>query len=699
MDIKTISWIKSSSVALFAAIMLSAGSSFIVASILVKYSDKVINERIFVASEDLHQNFNETYQNLQAYISRLQANSSFVEDVIEGDVLSITTTVNELKENSGLELMVVTDKDGVVLTRARYQGLRGDYFYETSPQGQVVGAGKELKMILSRNERLPLVLSAGMPLLSGSQTQIGSVVSAVPLDSEYANNFKEKFLHEDEHIIFYAEGHGVVGSSFDADISVDIHNSFLGLVQNFTPESVRLPNISIAGVTYASQQIAFAQLDDFRGLNGGAVVLVPIDVSLSLGIMWLLVTLLTTFVVGFAIFKFYFLSKSKTAFSVGIILIVSGIVSLYVFALFDRQHKEADIDLLEYIYPIYNSVLYLQPSSGIFSPEYEQRISVVVESAGEPINAIGLHMSYDPERVSVVDIIDSGAFCDTGFVIEKMIDNEKGEIRFSCGTLTPITDTVTVADLVVQPLVNEEYLSVDQGFELVFEPDTGVYAYDGLGTNVLRTRISGSYHIVVDSSKLILFSQSHPNSTRWYNTNYGRFSWRSDGSSQYWYSLLPEKVTTMPKNATSVGATKAEIAIPSDGVWYFHLWSEKNGPDKPVVYKIRSDKTNPQPPTVNVSDAVVAPGELIRIEFSSSDSQSGIEQPYYYVSYNGATFFPIQSPFYTSLPRVGQYTIVIRAFDNAGNHSDTSVNVTVKNGESTNFYGAAAVIQSLFHEQ
>jgi hypothetical protein len=70
-------------------------------------------------------------------------------------------------------------------------------------------------------------------------------------------------------------------------------------------------------------------------------------------------------------------------------------------------------------------------------------------------------------------------------------------------------------------------------------------------------------------------------------------------------------------------------------------------------------------------------GEVVRFELSSKDGLSGLEKNFY-VQNDGSIWLPTFSKLYIPFHDVGEHSIGVRVFDNAGNYADTSVVVQVK---------------------
>jgi hypothetical protein len=227
---------------------------------------------------------------------------------------------------------------------------------------------------------------------------------------------------------------------------------------------------------------------------------------------------------------------------------------------------------------------------------------------------------------------------------------------------------------------------------LRFDDETKILANDGLGTNVLRLAIDGSYNIVSYDDQqniggpLTVYSYTHPNSERWYKRKNVQFSWSNIKGATYRYALndIPDFI---PGEENITSENSLSFDVDKDGVYYFHLLSEKDGNTGTIIhYKIMIDSTPPLPPIIQASHTNIEPGEMVRFDFAGEDELSGIQKGFY-VKFDEGIFLPVAPPLYMPFLSVGRYSVVIRAFDKAGNFNDAMVEikVEVKNMESLIF--------------
>ncbi len=333
---------------------------------------------------------------------------------------------------------------------------------------------------------------------------------------------------------------------------------------------------------------------------------------------------------------------------------------------------------LEHVpYTLYNSTIRFQPDSGVYVADSEQLISIIVDTGDEAINAIKTKVIFNPEDIIIksIDTTDSGC----SYFIEKKIDPKIGQVDISCIVVkeSERTGSIMVGNIVVTP-------KKAGNFELNFDKEeTQVLANDGLGTNVLRAAQSSSYIVedfsnsknIENKNSIIIFSPTHPNQSRWYNSDKADFVWLGDKDSTYFYSIdsVPEKTPTNIDK--TIQGNKVSVPIFNDGVFYFHLVSTSGGITN--NYKIKVDKTAPLIKSMLLSSNEIRVGDVVRFLFESEDMMSGVEGNYY-VDLGNHLFLPIGLNLFVPFLESGDQNITLRIYDNAGNYSERTDVVKVR---------------------
>jgi proteasome lid subunit RPN8/RPN11 len=352
--------------------------------------------------------------------------------------------------------------------------------------------------------------------------------------------------------------------------------------------------------------------------------------------------------------------------------------------------------------PIYNSVLFLEPDWNIYEQNYEQHIAVKIATGGEAINAVKVTLNYDPSAVKVLDLLMNQSFCNKQFILEKVIDNNKGQVVLACGLpASGFSDHfATVTELLVKPLKAGSFnLRFGEGKSVL------VLANDGLGTNVLRRTTNGSYRVSVAPTKtgsvatsspsrtnansdqakkeseklplILVSSLTHPNSERWFSSRDIYFNWLHTSDEHYVYLFNQQPDSTLI-DGKHMSRNSIKVTAWTDGVYYFHLATENNGVIGPVShYKVMIDSAPPESLNIKASQTKIKTGEIVRFKLEGNDKMSGL-QPTFYLKVDEETFLPVPSDPVISFDSSGKHIITARVFDNAGNIKNTSVEIKVE---------------------
>ena len=602
-------------------------------------------------------------KNQVAEISQISDIATFIQNKNAFELLSILQDETKKRQLSGA---LATDDDGVVIVRSKMVSERGDYFFDNNPAGRKLSNNEEPTSV----ERLavwPLGIESGH-LIKKNGVIVGSIVGMKILDDRYAVSLKEKTLPSDAEMIIYSKEKGVIGSSFDPSLKQILTANF-NTGTKWMDWVNKGNTFKIGGMTYLAKNIRLLGTEETMG---SIIVFYPLRHTLvGVGAGFVAVIL---FIIFFVILRF--IRKRDLCRSFFFILFICCLFvfgTVFSFSLF-LLNKNVVV-VLQTPYTLYNSTVDIEPSFGIFSMEEEHRVTIRVETGGEPINVANIEMSYDPEKIEVNEIITANSFCDPDFFLKKNIDENNGKISIVCGIKFPgfFGTTGIIAELLIQPRGESET-------SLVFNEGTRILASDGLGTDVLRQSIGGSYQFIekrketAGSYFTTVFSPTHPNTERWYNNNSPRFTWKGEEGSQYAFSLDTASTSALHFYG---GITKEREVIftnLSDGVYYFHIAQIKKGSEAlgPITTKkVMIDMTPPEIPTIRASESNVPTGQIVRVEFGSKDSLSGLQKNFY-VKFNGGLFLPLTSPLMIAYPK-GHHIIIVRAFDVAGNYSDGSI--------------------------
>lgn len=592
-------------------------------------------------------------------------------DMAREDSFAILSLLDEEKNRRGIAALALADESGFLGVRTIGANGRGTNMFLESVSGRAVALGSSTASFEMNvfNPREVFLLTA-RPVMDGD-TMIGALFASENLDDARARDFRDRFLSSGAELAFYGKREGIHSSTFNdkeltslARLYFDPHSDWIS--RGHSGDIIRVPG----GVFY---RVVNVPLPGVEGSDTGALVFVPTrpyipQINLSLFMATLLVILLMRRCLKV---KQRGLTK-RVAYSI----LIAGLLTFIVILVAGIQIER--IPLMEKPpFSIYNSTLSLRPESGFVDPNVRQSIDIIIDRGEEEVNAVDVTLTYDPMEAEVDEVRTDSSFCDRFW--EKSIDQDRGEVRIACGKPSPglSTESGVIASIMVYP---------KKSFSLRFSPESQVLANDGLGTNVLRASEGARFTLGPHASSsdplfISLYSPSHPNSERWYNKRQADFNWLAVTGATYRYAVDASSADPSLASTTGIATSQshASVSIPSDGIYYFHVVAFDGNRVGPVAtQKVLVDTVPPQNVSISMSESEVRPGETVRLQFSGTDTQSGL-LPNYYIRINEGSFLlPVENELYVPFTRSGQNSVTLRVFDRAGNYSEAFGTVFVR---------------------
>ncbi|MDO8564825.1 MAG: cache domain-containing protein [bacterium] len=627
--------------------------------------------------EQLQEMLQEDAQAVSRHARDLASSEVVKRYIAGGAVTELLGYTAEESKRLGINFITVTDKEGFVLSRTTLPTFRGDYLPGTTPATASALTGTPFTSLVAGISS-PLYIISGVPVIADG-VQIGAVFAGHPLDSAYAARAIQTGFGSGIELAFWSRTEGITGSSFaDADTAGLLSAYLVPLGNDEVLRSIDRQRVNLNGHMYYAQVLPLK-----RGTEelGSAIFFLPISLYTS---AILLLTLLALFALLLEALIHLYISSARKEWREHLALLFFVLIVLGATALSVALLKSRVLNLKQPPFTIYNATMDFLPAYGIFTRQAEQKMAVRVTTGGERINSARVQVLYDPKVVQVEDILIGNSFCPQELFAEKSIDNKKGEVRISCGVPTPGISggTSILAELLLQPLQEKE-------FTLQFGPETGVYADDGLGSNVLRVaqgssyRIAKQFKIFVDGlPEIAVFSPTHPNSARWYRERRMLFTWPHYGDFEYSF-VLEREGSTEPVASGITTADFAEVEVADDGHYAFSVSARKGGKEGPVTrVRAQMDMVPPEVPVITASADDVERGEVVRFLFSGADKESGLQGGFYVKFFKGESdeesiFLPVSPPMFLPFLEKGEFKVRVRVFDKAGNYSENDKVITV----------------------
>jgi hypothetical protein len=320
------------------------------------------------------------------------------------------------------------------------------------------------------------------------------------------------------------------------------------------------------------------------------------------------------------------------------------------------------------------AALSVNPTSGTFTVGSTFDVSILLDTEGESVNALKVLLSFPPDKLQLVSPATGRSVIGiwTG---QPRLNNATGRVDLEGG----MPGGINVSSGLVTTLTFR-VRSVGTA-TLRFMDDSEVFLNDGLGTEALRKAGSGVYQLILPPPEgPIVVSRTHADQSRWYQTKSVALEWALPGASPEGFSyLLNREPIDVPDDTSEGGRTSVIYKDVEDGVQYFHIKAYREGSWGGVShFALNIDSVPPAEFPLEI-----IPGERTTrrqpiIQFSTSDALSGINHyelklvPLSAVARAGdfgdqSLFIEAQSPYVTPTLELGEYDVIVRAYDKAGN--------------------------------
>lgn len=331
--------------------------------------------------------------------------------------------------------------------------------------------------------------------------------------------------------------------------------------------------------------------------------------------------------------------------------------------------------------------LYFSPQSGTFYVGSTFNVSIFVNTGGNDVNAVKVDLKFDPRRLQIVSPTVGRSFI-TVWVSHPTYSNIEGTASFQGGMPSPGINTSAglVSTITFRAIAPGEAV-------IYFLDSSKVLLDDGKGTNILTSLGKGIYTITIPPPEgPKIFSTTHPDQNKWYNNNSPTFSWdKEEGVTDFSYSL-DRSYYGVPDDISEGDHISVSFANLEDGIWYFHLKAKKGEVWGGVShYVVQIDATPPAAFKLIFEPVLRSPVVTVRepiVSFLTTDNLSGIDHyELKLVDLTGSLaklgreitgfFIEVTSPYRLPTLKKGEYEVIVRAFDVAGNWQDTSQKIEV----------------------
>ncbi len=334
-----------------------------------------------------------------------------------------------------------------------------------------------------------------------------------------------------------------------------------------------------------------------------------------------------------------------------------------------------------------NGSFYLSPSSASYTVGNTFSIAVRVNTGGISINAAQGTLVFSPDKLLVVGISKTGSIFSL-WTSEPTYSNSSGTISFGGGVPNP---GFTGAS---GKIITITFRARVSGTGSVNWSSGAVLANDGKGTNILATMGGGTYTLGATiisplpepaaptgtPAKPDVSSSTHPDESKWYANSRVEFSWPLAEGITGVSIYFNEKPSSNP-GPLSDGLFNSKIyENVKDGIWYLHLKLRNKYGWGPIRhFRVQVDTAPPLSFIVEIKEGEETDNPQPTLIFEAKDEVSGIS--HYKIRINGSGSLAVlfgdsaletveevlAGPFKMPSRSPGKHTMVVEAFDKAGN--------------------------------
>ncbi len=349
-------------------------------------------------------------------------------------------------------------------------------------------------------------------------------------------------------------------------------------------------------------------------------------------------------------------------------------------------------------YAIHAADIYLGVASGDVRVGNTVTSVVYVNSNNKVINSAEGVITFSADILSVESISLGGSIFSI-WIEQPSFSNSAGTISFNGGVPNPGFKGNSGAILRIT------FKAKKVGTAKLAFTGASVYANDGLGTNITSARRGVS--ITVTSTQqtetapvtpaplteplknsLAIHSKTHPDQTKWYSNNTPEFTWVLPNGALEVRTLMSQSAMGVPMVSYTPAISEKKVDELPDGIYYFSIrvrnargWSETSR------FIFRIDTKPPEPFTIKFVNGKETNNPQPTVLFDTTDTLSGVD--YYKIKIGAGDFFSLSGtevvkgiPYTLPLQLPGKRTILVQAFDRAGNYTMATEEFVIKALES-----------------
>ena len=326
------------------------------------------------------------------------------------------------------------------------------------------------------------------------------------------------------------------------------------------------------------------------------------------------------------------------------------------------------------------ATLRLSPDTGVYQAGGTFSVNVLVNTAGESINAAEGTISFDPAQLSVVSVRKGSIF--SLWAVEPAYSNSNGTITFGGGSPSGYRGSAGTALTIT-------FRTKGAGTARVNFQNASVLAADGRGTNILSSMNGGTYTVSAATvepepeaiveyvpaantpAAPVIESATHPDPEGWHTATSAELTWSLPNDITAVRTLLSSAPSAVPQVVYEPPIESITLDELEVGEQYFHLqFRNADGWGGVRSYRLAVDNEGPSAFTLERSDTHDLTSPTQELDLTGEDAGSGIVR--YTVQVDGGEPFTYEDEdgdgrLVLNDLTPGYHTVVVEALDAAGN--------------------------------
>ncbi|MGC9599135.1 MAG: hypothetical protein ABSE18_02000 [Minisyncoccia bacterium] len=331
------------------------------------------------------------------------------------------------------------------------------------------------------------------------------------------------------------------------------------------------------------------------------------------------------------------------------------------------------------------ATLFFSPQSGTYFTGRSFTVAVKVSSPDQAMSAAQGEISFPTKNLAVLSVSKTDSIMNL-WVQDPTFSNHDGVINFGGVAVNPGfkgTDGTIFTVTFEAESPGSAPLSFISG---------SVLANDGKGTNILSGMQSANFSVIplaampanASAPAVLIISNPPLADGNWYNLDHITFDWSVPSNAEgVDYTISTNANFQLPDvNLGFVSQVTYDLSNFSDGTWYFFVsFKSGNSWSPPAVKIIMLDRTPPRPFVITREDTDETDAQPV-FQWVAADDVSGIDHYEARIG-NGDWFNPASlestAASYVLPPQspTDVRTFTVRAFDRAGNFTDSSIDFRV----------------------